>query len=148
MASIKQSLPKFDWVFRETEPERAGRVARSLSTEMGISKLLARVLVARGFDTKETARDFIKPSENQILHPDAIPGMGAAVDRLIQAVRGRESVMVHGDYDVDGISGAVMVHDTLKKLGCVSRIFLPRRDLHGFGLAQEPLKKQLTVKSA
>jgi len=146
MASIKQSLPKFDWVFRETEPERAGRVARSLSTEMGISKLLARVLVARGFDTKETARDFIKPSENQILHPDAIPGMGAAVDRLIQAVRGRESVMVHGDYDVDGISGAVMVHDTLKKLGCVSRIFLPRRDLHGFGLAQEAVKKAIDGK--
>jgi len=146
MTQSPTSLPKFDWVLRDKNPETSTVRANNLANELGIPNLLAHVLTARGITDKNDATSYLNPSDKQILEPGIIPGIEQAADRLIAAVKNRESVMVHGDYDVDGITGAVMLHDTLKKLGCQSRIFLPRRDFHGFGLSDVAVGKAIEGK--
>ncbi|MCX6645398.1 MAG: single-stranded-DNA-specific exonuclease RecJ [bacterium] len=132
---MKHRLPKYEWVLRESDPDASLAKVNSLQSELGYSKLLLRVLVSRDIDTPEKIRAFLNPSLSGILPPEAIPNIARARDRLVKACREKEAVLVHGDYDVDGIVGAVILHKTLKDLGCKSRIFLPRRDADGFGLS-------------
>ncbi len=137
----KTALPKYKWVLRETDPSLAYQQAQTLAAELDCSPLLARVLLARGIDTPDRASDYLNPNETQILPPDAIPGLLQARDRILKAISDSEPVMVHGDYDADGVIGAVILHMTLRDLECPSRIFLPKRDFHGFGLAHQAVEK-------
>ncbi len=136
-----RALPRYRWVVRETDPDSALKSSRDLADKLGCSPLLARILIARGFDTPDEARKYLSPDASGILPPEAIPGIEKARDRLIEAIRNREQVMVHGDYDVDGIVGAVILHSTLKELGCPSRIYLPKREAEGFGLSVDAIRK-------
>jgi single-stranded-DNA-specific exonuclease len=117
------------------------RLAETLAAELGCSNLLARVLVARGLDSVDKARRFLDPDASDILPPESIPGLEKARDRLVKAAKEKQSVLVHGDYDVDGIVGAVILHQTLKELGCKSKIFLPTRHWHGYGFAIDAVDK-------
>ncbi len=139
--SRSHTLPKHLWILRETDPSDAARRMQALSEDIGCSPLLARVLLARGLDSGASARSYLNPGLDQIRPPGEIPGLEEARDRLLMAIRNGEPVLVHGDYDVDGIVGAVILHLTLKELDCPSRIFLPRRDVHGFGLALQSIEK-------
>ena len=132
---MKHRLPKYEWVIRETDPDAAQPVVDSLHNELGLPKLLLRVLAARDIATPEKIDEFLNPTLSGILPPEAIPNIAQARDRLVKACKDGEQVLVHGDYDVDGIVGAVILHKTLRDLGCGSRIFLPRRDVDGFGLS-------------
>ena len=136
-----RDLPRHLWIIRETDPERGRKYARKLARELGCSPLLARVLAARGIDSAEKAGRYLNPQDSDILPPESIPGLVQARDRLVRAVKERQSVLVHGDYDVDGIAGAVILHQALKDHGCASGIFLPTRQYHGFGLALEAVEK-------
>jgi single-stranded-DNA-specific exonuclease len=132
-------------VLRETDPLSPEPRWKALAQALGCHPLLARVLVARGIETPEEARAFLNPSEADLLPPEAVPGLARARDRLSAAVANREPVLIHGDYDADGIIGTVILHSTLKELGCPSRIFLPERSLHGYGLASQAVKKAVAA---
>jgi len=135
------NLPKYNWIVREQDATGAEKRAESFAVELGITRLLARLLLARGIDTAEKAKIYLNPGVGGIFPPEAIPNLEKARDRILRAVEQKEPVMVHGDYDVDGISGAVILHSMLKELGCPSKIFLPKRSFHGFGLAREAVEK-------
>lgn len=135
------SLPKYRWVYREKRSSEAQVEAKALASELNISQLLARVLIARGMNSPEKAKTFLYSSKENLYPAESMPGLEKARDRLITAIENREQVMVHGDYDADGISGAVILHKTLKDLGCKSRIFLPERSTHGYGLAPQAVEK-------
>lgn len=132
---MKPTLPKYKWAFRETDPDNNRKIADALHQELGLSPFLLRILVSREIDTPEKIQPFLNPSASGILPPEAIPNLEQAKDRLVKACKNAEQILVHGDYDVDGVVGAVILHKTLKDLGCKSRIFLPKRDEDGFGLS-------------
>ncbi len=137
----QSSLPRYKWTFRETDPHSSRPGWEALVGKLGCDPILARVLVARGIDTADEAKAFLNPREKDILPPEAIPGLEEARDRLSAACLAKEPVLVHGDYDADGIIGAVILHRTLKEYGCRSRIFLPERNVHGYGMAPQAVKK-------
>lgn len=94
---------------------------------------MAWVLVRRGLADPAAASEFLR-SDGPLSEPEAIPGIGAAADRLARAVRAGERIVVHGDYDCDGIcSTAIMVRALTSRGGRV-RAFLPSRFTDGYGV--------------
>jgi single-stranded-DNA-specific exonuclease len=104
---------------------------------MFFNPLLLDVLAGRGIEDIDA---FLKdPTWNDLPDPMSIPFMGLAVDRVLRAVRGKERITIHGDYDCDGVLGAHVLGahvlgSVLTRLGVVPTVHLPHRD-EGYGLA-------------
>jgi len=108
-------------------------VAR-LAAEAELSPVVARLLVNRGVTTAAAARDFLNPSLAALHDPFLLPDMEPAVERLARAVRGKEKIFVHGDYDVDGITAAALLVRTLRALGATVGYRLPHRRREGYDI--------------
>lgn len=94
--------------------EQAALIAR----ELGLPRFVASVMVSRGIDTPQAARDFIEPSlERDWRNPYEIEGMKEVVDALEEAVKGRKHIVVFGDFDLDGISATTVMTRGIRALG-------------------------------
>jgi single-stranded-DNA-specific exonuclease len=96
---------------------------------------LARALVLRGIDSFEAARSFFRPTIERLHDPFEMRDMDAAADRLARAIRKRESVLVYGDYDVDGVTSTTLMTRFLRDQGVGATYFIPDRSKHGYGLS-------------
>jgi len=125
----------------------------NLSKELGISKILAQVLVNRGIDTSAEADKFLNPKLEHLLDPYLFSDMLPAVNLIKKAYRNKERVMVFGDYDVDGITALALLKGTLSKMGLDVAHYLPHRTKEGYGLnknipciaRQKKIKTLITV---
>ena len=117
---------------------------KTLATALGVSRLVARVLAARGITDVEEARAFLTPSlERDWADPLVIPGMSDAADRVERAVRAGEDVAVFGDFDVDGMSSTSILALGLRELGGHARAYIPHRFGEGYGLTKAALDRVL-----
>jgi single-stranded-DNA-specific exonuclease len=119
------------WVLRKTEP----RAVEALAAGLGVSPVLARVLAARGFNATGEARDFLQPLEGPVHDPGLLSGMSEAVDRLLIAAESKEKILLHGDYDVDGVTATVLLLPALTRLGLTVHHYLPHRIDDGYGVS-------------
>lgn len=111
---------------------------RALAKTMGLPDLVARVLLARGVDDPDKVRAFLRPDLTSLCDPFRFSDMHKAVDRIRHALRHRETILVHGDYDVDGISGTVLLTRFLRLLHADVRPHIPaRQDGYSFSAASE-----------
>ncbi len=103
--------------------------------------LFARLLRARGLDDDETVRRFCTPRLTDLHDPNLLPGIGDAVVRLARAVRDGESIVIYGDYDVDGIAASAILYHVIKAVApdAAVRIYVPHRLEEGYGLNTEAL---------
>lgn len=109
---------------------------RALAHTLGLPDLVARVLLARGFDSPDTVRAFLRPELDTLADPFLFRDMHKAVERIKVAVRAGESILVHGDYDVDGISGTVLLQKFFRLLHADVKPFIPMRgDGYSFSLS-------------
>ncbi|MBU1726407.1 MAG: single-stranded-DNA-specific exonuclease RecJ [Candidatus Omnitrophica bacterium] len=108
--------------------------------ELGISKILAQLLINRGLNSLNDAQKFLKVNSEHLLDPYQFSGMSKAVSIVKRALNNKEKVMVFGDYDVDGITSLALVKDTLKKMGFEASHYLPHRVREGYGLTKDILK--------
>jgi single-stranded-DNA-specific exonuclease len=103
--------------------------------------LIARLLSKRGIAGQEATDRLLRPSLKALTDPFQLKDMQAAVERLIQAQRRRERVLIYADYDLDGSSGLALMLDGLSQLGFQNvRGYQPRRLTEGYGLKIEALK--------
>lgn len=117
------------WFIHRANPE----YIRYLSNAASISPILAQVLLKRGFKTPGDITDFLTPGLARLTDPHELPHMKAAVERIKGAIRGNERVLVHGDYDTDGLTAtSIMVH-ALRIMGLDVHYFIPNRMIHGYG---------------
>ena len=98
-------MKQLKWRFRP----RDVAADRTLAEDLGISTVLAALLRNRKLDTPAAARAFLSPRLKDIEDPGALRQMDEASDRLVRAIRNREKVLVYGDYDVDGMTGTVIL---------------------------------------
>ena len=117
------------WLVNRTNPE----YVRYLSRAASISPVLAQIFINRGIKTSEEIRSFLNPHISQLSDPFDIGGMKEAVDRIMTAVRNGERILVHGDYDADGVSATAIMLLALKILGADCHSFIPNRMEHGYG---------------
>jgi single-stranded-DNA-specific exonuclease len=127
---ITRTMPMRWELHRGHSPESAASLARQL----GAPAVIGQVLWNRGFTDVESARDFLEPSLDQLHDPRRMLGMDAAVDRVERALARRERIVVHGDYDVDGLTSTYLVVTALRRWGADARSFIPHRLKDGYGL--------------
>ncbi|HQT83199.1 MAG TPA: DHH family phosphoesterase, partial [Candidatus Paceibacterota bacterium] len=97
--------------------------------------LTAALLARRGITTKEDAERFLNPSYDEHLHdPFLMTEMQKAAERFARAITSGEKIAVWSDYDCDGIPGAVLLHDFLKKAGANFENYIPHRHEEGYGM--------------
>lgn len=124
------------WVLKRPEdPEIVGR----LSTELGIDRVLAELLVQRGITTFEAARKFFRPDLSRLHDPFLMKDMDKAVARLGKAVSEGERILVYGDYDVDGTTAVALVYSFLSSLTPNADFYIPDRYVDGYGLSYRGL---------
>lgn len=111
-----------------------------LSRDQGLDPFVARVLACRGIGSGEEAGRFLSPSLSNLPDPFLLDGMEAAVARLLLARERNETVFVHGDYDVDGITSTAMVVLFLRSVGIPTGYHIPLRLEHGYGLSPEGIR--------
>jgi single-stranded-DNA-specific exonuclease len=115
---------------------------RFLVSEAGVSHLVAAILVAREIESVEAVKDFLNTSlKTHLREPALLPGCTEVAERLVQAIQEKQKITVYGDYDVDGITGIVILHQAIKDLGGTVSYYIPRRLDEGYGLNSEALEK-------
>jgi len=134
-ASPKKTSKK--WVVREPDTVRATELANAL----GVSPIVADLLVARGYHEPASAEAFLKPALNQLHDPLLMRGMKDAVKRLLEAIDKQEPVLIYGDYDVDGTTGTAVLLRALRMLGATAGYHVPHRFTEGYGIQQAALEK-------
>lgn len=108
----------------------------SLQESLKLPPSLCGLLIQRGFTTTADAKRFLKPRLEHMLAPLGLAGMSDAVARLDRAIRAGETILVHGDYDVDGVCSAAMFTRVLRHLGARVEPFVPHRMHDGYDLSQ------------
>jgi len=106
----------------------------SLSRELQIPPLIARLLLNRGITDAATAFAFLDPKFKDLPTPSLLPNINAAADRIAAAVRKQEKITLYGDYDVDGITGTAMLWHTLTAASANVHTYIPHRVDEGYGL--------------
>ena len=107
--------------------------AARLAAELGVSPTLAQVLVRRGHDDPEAARDWLAGDEQH--PPDAFAGLAEALEVIRGHVAAGSPITVHGDYDVDGVASTAVLVRALRRVGARVDWYLPSRLEDGYGLA-------------
>src|SRR5262245_46298810 len=120
------------WNLRAPDP---GLVV-ALSRAHGIPDVASPLLVARGITDPKSAADHLEPRLSALHDPALLPGMAAATARIVRAIDRRETILVHGDYDVDGVTGTTLLVRLLRRLGASVAWHIPNRftDGYAFGL--------------
>lgn len=109
-------------------------VVRDLASELALPEMVCRLLAARGHGDPARAREFLRPRLERLHEPLTLRSLPEAVDRLERAARDGEVVLVHGDYDVDGICSTTLMTRALRHLGARAIPFIPRRVEDGYDL--------------
>jgi single-stranded-DNA-specific exonuclease len=122
----------YRWEFAPADDGAAER----LQQELRIHPVFCRLLVQRGVQTFEQARSFFRPSLDDLHDPLLLRDMDRAVERLDRALRQEETVLVYGDYDVDGTTAVALVYHYLSRLGARVHYYLPDRDKEGYGVSE------------
>ena len=120
---------------------------QGITQALGIHPLLAQCLLNRELIDPEEVRSFLNPKLADLAAPELIPNMGSAVERLFLAREREETVVVFGDYDVDGITSTALLLDSLNSLGWYVAGYLPDRVDEGYGLTSDGVANCLSQHS-
>ena len=121
--------PKTRWVLKQQDEQQIHFLAESL----GITPLLAALLIRRGLADPDEAREFLYVDEQSFHDPFLFPGMGKAVNRIKEAIGAGEPILIFGDYDADGVTSVAIMMITLQELGARADFYIPNRFTEGYG---------------
>ena len=124
----------FKWNYEPPTPEQK-QAAAELGTKLGISPILADILIRRNITTESAAKRFFRPQLNDLINPFLMKDMDLAVDRLNDAMGRKERIMVYGDYDVDGCTAVALVYKFLQQFYSNIEYYIPNRYDEGYGVS-------------
>ena len=107
---------------------------KSLSASLGVPALVAQVLLARGVESAEDAREFLSARLTDLHDPSLLPGIDEAADRIVSAIGDGRQITIYGDYDVDGVTGTSLLWHCLTLAGAQVDYTIPDRLNDGYGL--------------
>jgi len=125
------------WRMIEADDDAVQRI----ESELGIHPIVARLLVQRGLTTPEAADLFLNPNLDRMHDPMLLPDAERACERLKQALASGEKIMIHGDYDGDGVTSAALWTRCLRALGADVEVFVPHRDRDGYDMRMKFVEK-------
>ncbi|MBT4736055.1 MAG: single-stranded-DNA-specific exonuclease RecJ [Candidatus Marinimicrobia bacterium] len=107
----------------------------SLKKEFNTSEIIAKVLANRGIESLKSSHDFFNPSNERLHDPFMMKNMDIAVDRISKNIQNQKPILIFGDYDVDGTTGASLLYLGLKDLNAIVEYYIPHREKEGYGLS-------------
>ena len=124
------------WIYK---PEPDEEIVDSISSSIGFGTLESKILVLRGIDNYQKAREFFKPKLEDINSPFLMADMQKAVERIASAIENGEKILVYGDYDVDGTTAVALMYLYLSKIVEKKYLdfYIPDRNLEGYGISTE-----------
>jgi single-stranded-DNA-specific exonuclease len=111
-----------------------------LAKELNINSVLSTLLIQRGIRTLDKANAFFNPEMKNLYDPFLMKDMNEAVERIEQAIRNDEKIMVYGDYDVDGTTSVAMVYSFLRKYYDKLYYYIPDRYNEGYGISYKSIE--------
>ena len=132
-----------NWILNNTNDNEA---VDTLSKELKISPILSSMLVKRQIRTYDQAKDFFRPNYESLHDPFLMKDMGRATNRLNKAIQDKESIMVFGDYDVDGTSSVALITLYLESLGLKILKYIPDRTKEGYGVSMKAIDLAISKK--
>ena len=117
--------------------ETQDNTAKDLGEKLGISPILASLLIRRGITTESAAKRFFRPQLADLINPFLMKDMDAAVDRLNDAMGHKERILVYGDYDVDGCTAVALVYKFLRQFYSNIDYYIPDRYDEGYGVSKK-----------
>ena len=123
--------PRPRWI-QPPSPDEAAIVG--LGAALQLPPVVCRLLAARGYRDPESAKIFLRPRLERLHASELMTGMDVAVKRLVRAVRAGEVILIHGDYDVDGICSTTLLTRVLRQAGGTVVPFIPHRLTDGYDL--------------
>ena len=124
----------YQWNYEPPTPERQ-QAANELAEKIGMSPIVADLLIGRGIKTESAAKRFFRPMMNELIDPFLMNDMDVAVDRLNDAMGRKERIMVYGDYDVDGCTAVALVYKFLQQFYSNIEYYIPNREEEGYGVS-------------
>lgn len=121
-------------IWRARSPD--GALVSRLSREHDLPPLVAATMVNRGVSSPEEAERYLNPSVDHLLDPFGMADMERAAERIARAVREKESILVYGDYDVDGLSSTALMMQFLRYLGANPHVYVPNRATEGYSFTE------------
>jgi single-stranded-DNA-specific exonuclease len=125
------------WALRNADDS----VVSTLTSELKVLPVVARLLAARGIISTEDAQRFLSPQLSHLHSPYAMLGMKAAVERLQGAIANKEPVLIYGDYDVDGTTAVVILKTAIELCGGVTQFHVPHRIRDGYGMKDDVIER-------
>ncbi len=126
-------------------PAEQGGDGEALAAALKLPPALGRVLLARGIAGAEAAKAFLRPLLSGLHPPSALADLDRAVDRILAAIERGETILVHGDYDVDGIAATALLARWIRRLGGRVEAFVPHRLRDGYDLGDAGITRALEV---
>ncbi len=125
-----------DYVWQYKEHPNKECVDKMVS-EIGIDPVLAKLLVQRGITNFDEAKDFFRPQLSNLHDPFLMKDMDIAVNRIIKAIDAKESILIYGDYDVDGTTSVALVYNFLVEHYDKDKLcfYVPDRYTEGYGVS-------------
>jgi single-stranded-DNA-specific exonuclease len=127
---------QFKWNYEPLTPDRQ-QAAKELADKIGMSPVMAGLLIQRGIKTESAAKRFFRPMLNELIDPFLMNDMDVAVDRLNDAMGRKERIMVYGDYDVDGCTAVALVYKFLQQFYSNIDYYIPNREEEGYGVSKK-----------
>lgn len=127
------------WNYTPVHAESVAELARAAGT----TPIVAELLLRAGLTDSPSATRFLQPTLATLGDPFLLANLETAVDRLLQALRRKERVIVLGDYDVDGVCSTTILVSLLRRLGLDPAYVVPRRLEEGYGLTRVSIERAL-----
>ncbi len=118
-----------------------GENVKNIAEQLNVSEFLAKLIVAKGFDEAEEARNFVNSDCSLLYDPFLMPDMDKAVERICRAVESKEKILIYGDYDVDGVTSVALLLLYLEDKGADVEYYIPERVNEGYGLNNSAIDK-------
>ena len=138
-AIAEQNTEELEYNSMEAEPWSEQKYAATLAAQQKESALLAGILAARGV-TDPTEALTLLAGEEELSDPLLLTDMQKACERIWQAIDNGETIVVFGDYDVDGVTATALLYQHLKGMGATVKCMLPSREGDGYGLSRNAIQ--------
>ena len=125
------------WKIKIPDPQLVSRIQQ----EFNCSQIIASVMANRNILSKEEAQKFFSPTLESLHDPFLMQDMDKAADRLADCIKNRQNILVFGDYDVDGTTGASTLGLFINSAGGNSEVYVPDRETEGYGLSTQGVDK-------
>jgi single-stranded-DNA-specific exonuclease len=131
------------WRVHPHDPDRIAALQRAA----GIPAVVAQLLICRQILDPAAARDFLQAKLTALRDPETLPGCVEAARRIQAAIADRQRIVIHGDYDVDGMTGTALLWLCLKLLGADVGYYIPHRIDEGYGLSSDTIRNLAAEKA-